>query len=116
MIASEEIASLINIGEGAAVEMFDQAMQKVLKNINDANTDDKTAREVRLVVKFVPGESPGVVGTEIGVSTNLSAPKAIKMTIMYGVDGGRMVARELVRQQKLPFGENVVSIENGDKK
>jgi hypothetical protein len=96
--------------------MFDQAMQKVLKNINDANTDDKTAREVRLVVKFIPGDSPGVVGTEIGVSTKLSAPKSIKTTIMYGIDGGRMVARELVRQQKLPFIEKVVPIENSDKK
>ncbi len=47
MEANEEKISLVNLKEGAAIEMFDRAMQAVLENINDINTTLKP-REVNL--------------------------------------------------------------------
>ena len=38
--------SLTNLGNGAAVELFDHELQKVLANIDDPNTDPKEKRKI----------------------------------------------------------------------
>lgn len=42
--------TLVSIGGGAAVELFDIELERVLANIKDVNTDPKTRRRITLVV------------------------------------------------------------------
>ena len=61
----QEKLSLVNLEGGAAVEMFDIALQKVLENIHDINTTDGP-REINLKVKAKPmGDDRSIVGYSI---------------------------------------------------
>ena len=42
---------LSSIQEGALQESFENAMEQVLKNIHDLNTDPKKARKINLEIK-----------------------------------------------------------------
>jgi hypothetical protein len=48
--------NLETLGEGMAVERFNDAWQQVLENIKDPNTKATTIREVTLKVKIKPSE------------------------------------------------------------
>ena len=45
---------LSTINNGAAVELFQEEMDKVLKNINDISVDADAVREIKLVFKIKP--------------------------------------------------------------
>jgi hypothetical protein len=49
--------SLVTIGGGAAVELFDDALKEALRNIADPNTEAKTPRDIVLKVRIRPSES-----------------------------------------------------------
>lgn len=49
--------SLSNLGDGGALELFDVALQEILKNIQDPNTDAGAARSITLTVTFKPDKS-----------------------------------------------------------
>ena len=57
MYTKEETLTLENLGNGAAVELFDEALEKVLKNIMDPNTDPKAERSITMKVTFKPDEN-----------------------------------------------------------
>lgn len=44
--------SLLNIGNGAAIEMFDSVLPDIYANLLDPETDPKKVRSIRLEVKF----------------------------------------------------------------
>jgi hypothetical protein len=52
----EPSVSLQNLGGGAAIELFDLELQKVLENISDENTRPAVVREITLKVKIKPGD------------------------------------------------------------
>ena len=109
MYTSDELVSLVNIGGGAAVEMFDQELNKVLENLDDVNKKGKDERSITVTVKFKPGEAQGIIGTSIEVKSKLSGQRVHPTHIMIGRNGTKMEARELQQKQKpLPFTENVV--------
>lgn len=59
--------SLITMEGGAAVDMFDRALKKVMANIADENTTMK-AREINLKVKVTPSDTGrNVVSVDISV-------------------------------------------------
>jgi hypothetical protein len=61
--------TLDNLGQGAAKEIFDGALKKVIENIKDVNTDWKPQRSISLVVTFKPDEERNEVNqchTEAG--------------------------------------------------
>ena len=102
--------SIVNIKEGAAVEMFDRALQKVLININDINTT-LAKREILLKMELLPSEDRTLVEINFGVSTKLAGQGGQKLTADVKIDErGRAYAKERKVQHGLPFG-NVTSIE-----
>ncbi len=111
---SEEKLSLVNIRGGAAVEMFDIALQKVLENIHDINTTEE-AREITLKVKIKPvPENRSVVVYSIACPTKICGQSAVKGTAELNTDTGHLVAIDRVpKQEGLPFS-NVSSISGDD--
>ncbi|GBC62507.1 hypothetical protein DENIS_3479 [Desulfonema ishimotonii] len=74
--------NLINIGGGAAVEMFGRSLEKVLTNIADPNAETKTPREITLKFRFKPDSSGTVAHVEVQ-SVEKLAPVEAYRTLMH---------------------------------
>ena len=101
---------------GGAVE---EALQEVMNNIDDPNTEAKKARKLTLSVTFKPGENRVVAETEFQVKTTLVSPKGINTTLLMERDEtGKMVASEMYgkdpNQQVLFDDEKVVPMKNSN--
>lgn len=101
----EERASLLTLARGAAIERFDDEMQRVLDNIVDPNTRDGV-REVNLKVKIKPDANRVTGGVEI-ICTSKTQPAQVCSTMFYiGRQGTRGVAYEHDPQQmNMPYPE-----------
>jgi len=107
---SDEKLSLVNLEGGAAVEMFDTALQKVLENIHDINTT-ADAREITLKVKVKPmDENRSIVVYAITCPTKTCGQEPVKGVADLKIEGGRLIATgRSQKQDNLPFA-NVASI------
>lgn len=83
MPTSEEGLSLASLGRGAAIERFDDELQRVLNNIIDPNTSD-SVRSVTLKVTFKPNESREQCAVQISCASKLGTSKPVPATIYVG--------------------------------
>lgn len=88
-----EKLSLANLRGGAAVEMFDTEMEKVLDNIIDINTGDG-AREVTLKVKLRPDKDRSFCAVEVHVASKVQPSEAVQSQLFLGRERGKTVAFE----------------------
>lgn len=117
MDADTEKLSLATIKEGALVEQFNLALNRVVDNLADINTTTKS-REITLVVKITPNDDRTFLEIVGGVKTKLAGQATIFTTADLQFDGnGRAVARNRKsRQMEIPFKtNNVTSITREDK-
>ena len=95
-----ETISLESIGSGAAVERFKLALNDVLDNILDPNTDAKKARSITLKITMKPDENREFSKAEISVATALAPITPVKTQFFIGRDNtGHGVATEYNPQQ-----------------
>jgi len=118
MITDDEPITLITLGNGAAVEKFQDELQKVLDNIMDPNTKPDEVREVTLKVKIKPDEKRSIGSIFIEAKSKLVADSAFKTMCSFGSAHGKGIAREY--KQTLPLfdekGDGKVVEMNGKKK
>ncbi len=69
--------NLMNIGNGALVELFDHELNKVLSNIKDPNTDATKARTITFSVKFLPHGDRSGMQTIVSANSKLATVPAI---------------------------------------
>ena len=102
MFTKDEEISLVNLAEGAGIELFDLELRKVIANIEDPNNQRKFKREVRLKVVFEPAETGTMVDVKISCETKLAARNVVQTNVIYGRDPitRTLEAREFVPQQK----------------
>ena len=94
-IEEEKKFSLENIGNGATIERFNLALQEVLDNIQDLNTDPKKARKVVMTVTIVPDEDRGVGRYLIDVAAKTAPIKPHPGRVFLGRNSrGKGVATE----------------------
>ncbi len=101
----EEKLSLVNIEGGAAVEMFDIALQKVLENIHDINTT-ADAREITLKVKIGPMDADrrDIIFYAITCPTKTCGQAPVKGAADLIIEGGKIAAFGRVQKQTdIPF-------------
>ncbi len=100
----DERLSLVNLKEGAAVEMFDIALQKVLENIHDINTTEE-AREITLKVKVKPmADNRSVIIYGIVCQSKLCGQASIKGIADVRVEDGKLSAfGQIKKQVEIPF-------------
>jgi len=100
----EEKLSLVNIEDGAAIEMFDIALQKVLENINDINTTTD-AREINLKIKLKPmDENRSIIVYAITCPIKTCGQEPVKGTADLKIKEGRLIAFGRSKtQNELPF-------------
>lgn len=102
-MASERIVSLDTLGNGAAMEMFGDELQRVLDNIIDPNTDPKAIREVTLKVKIKPDEDREMGNVTIATASKLAPVKSVDTIVFIGQVEGKAIATE--RNPKQPAFE-----------
>lgn len=100
----EEYVSLENLGAGAALELFEVELQKVLDNISDENTKPTAPREVSLKIRIKPDEDRAAADVSIQAGSKLAPVRPYSTQIVFGIDHGQNVAREHNPKQ-LRFGE-----------
>ncbi len=88
------VVSLPTIAGGAAVELFDEELRKVLANISDVNTDPRKARTITLRVKFVPNDTRDLASVVVASEVKLAPVKPAGVVVYFGKLGGRAVAVE----------------------
>lgn len=107
--------SLTNIKEGAAVEMFDLQLEKVLANINDINTDNKT-RSITLTMAITPSEDRTLLTISLDCTSKIRHQEKQKVYADIKIDErGRAFAVERQQLQRTLFPAVVVPMK-GDQK
>lgn len=112
------LVSLNNIGNGAAVELFNAELSKCLSNMQDPNTDRLKAREVKLVVKmWIDKKDPDgkKIDYDIKATSKLESHMGHGGSIISGMEKGEIVGYEQKGVQ-LPLpgtGGNIVNFGNG---
>lgn len=93
--------TLEGLHDGAVPEMFQAALERVLENIRDLNTDNKTKRAITLSVTFSTNEERNVSDVIIQCGTKLAGLKGVQSLVYIGKHEGRTVAVEQPRQDEL---------------
>ena len=114
MFTKDEPITLTNLGGGAAVEKFDEELQRVLDNIVDPNTQAESVRSITLKVTIKPDNTRQVGTVLISSVAKLAPDKEYETTCALGAVNGKGVARELREQGSLfdlDGADNVVGID-----
>lgn len=90
---------LDSIANGAASELFEEELQRVLRNIKDPNTNPEATRKITLTFEIRPTESREVGDVQILAASKLAPFKRVQTVIHMGHHGGRLVAVESNPQQ-----------------
>ncbi len=115
-MAEVEFLNFDNLGCGAARELFDYELSKVLANIQDPNTKSDAVRHINLKVTFKPKkETRDEADIEIKVTSKIEGQKSAVSKIFIGHDvQGKPAAKELYADQHKLFPsakDNVTRIE-----
>ncbi len=103
-MAEDTYVDIQTLGRGAAMELFNDGLNKVLENILDPNTEAKQTRKVTLTVEFKPTEDRDVARAIMSVKCNLASAKGVGTFIFIGREQGRAVAMQRdTRQMDLPM-------------
>lgn len=95
-MSKKEYVGLENLGYGAAEELFQDELAKVIKNINDPNTKADAKRTITLKVTLKPNENRSMCLSEISCDSKLATSRPFQTQIYVGVDGkGNALASEV---------------------
>lgn len=105
-MVDEEYVDIQTLGRGAAMELFNDGLQRVLENVLDPNTEATAKRVLTLTVEFKPTEDRDVARAIMQVKAKLADAKGVGTYIFIGREAGRAVALERnPRQPELPMSE-----------
>ena len=97
-----ELLDLQNIAGGALQEKADEAMRKVLENMQDPNTSWKVKRQITIKIAFTQNEERDDTAVDLSVDTKLApvSPVRTRMAIGKDLKDGKAYAEEYGRQIK----------------
>ena len=98
--------SLANLIGGAVEERFQRALNRVVDNVLDINTDPKKKRKIRIDIGFKPAETRTAATIEVGIETTLAADKVVDSTVHFQLTGGDAKVLEFDPNQPLLPGLN----------
>lgn len=84
--------TLETVNDGAAVELFQRELERVLENIQDPNTDPEKKRRIRLDVEFKPDESRSEGRVTVSAKSKLAPSETEARTVHFGEKDGRLAA------------------------
>lgn len=84
--------TLSNVGHGAAIELYDQELRKVLENILDPNTEPESIRSITLRIKFAPTKDRVEVAVGVEADSKLAPFKGAGSLAFVGRKNGEVIA------------------------
>lgn len=99
------VVTLTTLADGAALELFQSELDRVLRNIQDPNTEPKASRKVVLEVSFNPDEMRECGDVRVRVSAKLAGLKGARTRVFFGRHKGQLVATEFNPKQAGLFDE-----------
>jgi len=90
--AQHEPVTLTTIASGAALELFDQELDKVLQNVLDPNTEAKSTREIVIKVKLTPDDNRDVGHVQVTATSKLAPFRSAGGTVFVAKVRGKAVA------------------------
>jgi len=93
------VVTLTTLLDGAAVELFQFELDRVLRNIENENTDPKAARKIVVEVTFLPDDDRGAGYVDVKVNGKLAAIRSDQKRVYFGRDHNQPVAREFDPKQ-----------------
>lgn len=109
--------TLENIGGGALAELFAVELAKVLDNIADPNTDERSKRSISLTVTFVPNEKRDVADVSIACASKLAGIQRVRTQVFMGRVKGKLMAVENDPRQSSLFDQErpqLAAVATGD--
>lgn len=102
--------NLESLAKGAAGELFDRELERILRDMSDPNTNETGIRSVTFELKLKPSKEGEVAATLICVKSSVPKPEPVPGTVFFGVERGRAVAyARNPKQEKIEFdGPKVV--------
>jgi hypothetical protein len=88
------VVTLETIARGAAPELFQEELSKVIKNILDPNTEAEAKRQITLTFTFYPSEDRESCATDVGVSRKDAPVHRASTTLFLGIHMNEPVAIE----------------------
>lgn len=94
-----EPITLSTLGGGAVEELFQEELERVLRNIADPNTEPEALREITLKVKVRPNKDRSVGDLQVVPSSKLAPNKTFSSVVYMGRHQGQLIAQEHNPQQ-----------------
>lgn len=114
MRQDEQKFTLVDLDGGGAVELFDHALQEVLDNIQDPNTDPKKARKVVLEVTIKPDKQRRAGSLTYRVKAHPAPVADQEVSIFLGLLDGRGYASEATPPGQSTLEEFIDQAKAGD--
>jgi hypothetical protein len=112
----EGLVSLETLKAGAAVQLFNEELDKVLANIMDPNTEANAVRSVKLEIKIKPDKDRSGGSVEIIPSCKLAPAVALGTRMFFGKKGGKFLAFEHNPEElQFPFMREDLAVHAGGK-
>ena len=111
----KEQVSLETLGFGAAAEMFQAELEKVVFNIADPNTKPELKRNITLKLVVKPTKDRSMCAVEIHCDSKLAPVLPFESTMFVGVEHGVAVASEYNPQQQQLFSKPEPAVEQQQK-
>lgn len=96
--------TLDTIGGGALSELFATELARVLANIHDPNTDEKTKRTITIAVSLKPKDRD-VADVELTCSAKLAPISKVSTQVFMGKHLGKLIAVENDPRQSSLFDQ-----------
>lgn len=84
--------TLQELGGGIVPELFDLELGRVLRNIDDVNTEATATRSISIAITVKPSEDRESAGVTVKVSSKLAGPRPQATSVFIGRDQGELVA------------------------
>jgi len=94
LLPNEYVVSLATLNKGAAIELFEKELNRVLENIADSNVEPLAKRKIALTVTFQPSRDVKSAAVSIKCESKLAAVKPAGTTVYFGKVEGELKAVE----------------------
>ncbi len=95
MQITDKMVTLEGLGNGAAKELFEAELRRVVENVSDPNTPWKAKRAITLKITISPeGDERTAVGVAISCTSKVAAPTPYPTRLFVGIGADGPVAVE----------------------
>jgi hypothetical protein len=99
----EQSVTLITIGNGVLIELFDRELERVVADILDLNSEAEAKRTITIKVHILPDKDRGFGSVGLEVASALGKPKPAGSLMYFGRKNGKVIAVENIPQQSEMF-------------